>query len=159
MTMPVIASACPPMPSPGYAGRCVLASSSRSMVEVARVKSPLYLALYVALAATLSACHSAPAENSAKAGGHRIVSLDYCADQMLLGLVPKSRIAAVSVDVRSDPLFAEPLHAVGRLMLAAGRPAEAARVFKRVLRLRPGSAAVQRSLEEIERLLTRREGA
>ena len=73
------------------------------------MKSPLYLALYIALATTLSACNAAPTDHSAKTGSPRIVSLDYCADQMLLGLVPKSRIAAVSVDVRSDPLFAEPL--------------------------------------------------
>lgn len=92
------------------------------------MKYPLQLALHLALATTLSACASAPPENSAKSGPDRIVSLDYCADQMLLGLVPKSRIAAVSVDVASDPLFAEPL--------ARGLPRVRPDV-ERVLALRP----------------------
>lgn len=41
--------------------------------------------------------------------GERIVSIDYCADQMLLGMVDRSRIGAVSADVASDPDFALPL--------------------------------------------------
>ncbi|MBD3782239.1 MAG: ABC transporter substrate-binding protein, partial [Micrococcales bacterium] len=32
---------------------------------------------------------------------HGIVSIDYCADQMLLGLVPKERIRAISFEAAS----------------------------------------------------------
>jgi iron complex transport system substrate-binding protein len=38
--------------------------------------------------------------------GERIVSLDYCADQMVLGLVGRERVAAVSHEASNDPLFA-----------------------------------------------------
>ena len=41
--------------------------------------------------------------------GDRIVSIDYCADQMVLGLVDRSRIAAVSTEADSDPDFSAPL--------------------------------------------------
>lgn len=57
------------------------------------------------LAAATAACAPVP---PASHGGDRIVSIDYCADQMLLGLVARDRIAAVSVDVASDPVFAGP---------------------------------------------------
>ncbi len=58
----------------------------------------------------------------------RIVSIDYCADQMVLGLVKRERIAAVSVDVASDPAFSLPL--------TEGLPRVRAEV-ERVLALRP----------------------
>ncbi len=48
------------------------------------------------------------ADLGGNAPGARIVSIDYCADQVLLGMVHRSRIAAVSVDVASDPLFSLP---------------------------------------------------
>ncbi|QJQ32920.1 ABC transporter substrate-binding protein [Sphingomonas lacunae] len=82
------------------------------------MKRSLYLALYLAPAVTLASCHPAapPPTPPVAAGtgpatpsGDRIVSLDYCADQMLLGLVERHRIAAVSPEVASDPLFSEPL--------------------------------------------------
>lgn len=81
------------------------------------MKSTLYFSLYLAAATTLAACHpAAPSPTTPGAAGtgpdatpDRIVSLDYCADQMLLGLVDRRRIAAVSRDVASDPLFSEPL--------------------------------------------------
>lgn len=41
----------------------------------------------------------------ARSGAERIVSIDYCADQMVLGLVGTSRIAAVSVEADNDPNF------------------------------------------------------
>lgn len=58
----------------------------------------------------------------------RIVSIDYCADQMVLGLVERDRIAAVSVDVASDPGFSLPR--------SAGLPRVRPEV-ERVLALRP----------------------
>jgi len=78
------------------------------------VKYSLRYSLTIILAFTQSSCHPATgipvaATSQNDHPNDRIVSLDYCADQMLLGLVDKSRIAAVSVDVTSDPLFAEPL--------------------------------------------------
>lgn len=51
----------------------------------------------------LAAC--APLPDVPGGGGERIVSIDYCADQMLLGMVDRTRIAAVSRDVASDPDF------------------------------------------------------
>lgn len=55
------------------------------------------------LAATaLGACAPLPAPGQE---GDRIVSIDYCADQMVLGMVGRERIAAVSRDVASDPDF------------------------------------------------------
>lgn len=41
-------------------------------------------------------------------GGGRIISTDYCADQMLLALVPQRRIAGVSPDADDDRWFAAP---------------------------------------------------
>lgn len=72
----------------------------------------------------LAAC-AAPPSSMAE---HRIVSIDYCADQMLLGLVERERIAAVSVDVGSDPLFAAPR--------AEGLPRVKAEL-ERIIALRP----------------------
>lgn len=60
--------------------------------------------------------------------GDRIVSVDYCADQMLLGLVDRHRIAAVSVDAATDPSFAAPL--------ATGLPRVTPRI-EAVLALKP----------------------
>lgn len=57
------------------------------------------------MALTLTAC--APVASPVQPD--RIVSIDYCADQMLLGLVERDRIAAVSVDVASDPAFSQPM--------------------------------------------------
>ncbi len=53
-------------------------------------------------AVALQACVPLP---PAVDDGERIVSIDYCADQMLLGMVQTNRIAAVSRDVASDPDF------------------------------------------------------
>lgn len=39
-------------------------------------------------------------------GRDRIISIDYCADQMVLGLVASDRITAVSHEADADPLFA-----------------------------------------------------
>ena len=58
----------------------------------------------------------------------RIVSIDYCADQMLLGLVARDRIAAVSVEADNDPAFTAPL--------ARGLPRIRADA-ERILALRP----------------------
>lgn len=41
-------------------------------------------------------------------GEERIVSIDYCADQAVLGLVPRGDIAAVSQEADSDPGYAAP---------------------------------------------------
>lgn len=76
-------------------------------------------------AVAIASCAPAP---PAVTGADRIVSIDYCADQMLLGLVDRDRIAAVSVDVASDPVFAGPL--------AAGLPRVRAEL-ERILALRP----------------------
>lgn len=93
------------------------------------MKYPLHFAITLAL----TSCHPAttkpvagPAQNDRP--NDRIVSLDYCADQMVLGLVDKSRIAAVSHEVASDPLFSEPL--------ARGLPRVRPDI-ERVLALRP----------------------
>lgn len=74
----------------------------------------------------LAAC--APLPDVPAGGGERIVSIDYCADQMLLGLVDRTRIAAVSRDVASDPDFS--------LKLAGGIPRVRPEV-EAVLALRP----------------------
>lgn len=58
----------------------------------------------------------------------RIVSIDYCADQMVLGLVDRNRIAAVSDEIDADPLFA------GRL--GAGLP-RARPEIESIIALRP----------------------
>jgi iron complex transport system substrate-binding protein len=60
--------------------------------------------------------------------GERIVSIDYCADQMVLGLAERRRIAAVSHEAANDPLFA------GRL--ATGLPRVRPDV-EQILSLRP----------------------
>src|SRR3546814_7786971 len=45
-----------------------------------------------------------------------VASIDFCADQMLLGLVPKDRIRAVSFEADSDTSFAVPrAHGIERL--------------------------------------------
>lgn len=93
------------------------------------MKYPIHFGILLAL----TSCHPATPEPVAGTGQNdrandRIVSLDYCADQMLLGLVEKSRIAAVSHEVASDPLFSEPL--------ARGLPRVRPDI-ERVLALRP----------------------
>jgi iron complex transport system substrate-binding protein len=55
-------------------------------------------------ALALPACAPLPPA-SGETDGERIVSIDYCADQMVLGMVERERIAAVSRDVASDPDF------------------------------------------------------
>jgi iron complex transport system substrate-binding protein len=76
------------------------------------------------LAAAMGGCIKlAPPDNSP-----RIVSVDYCADQAVLTMVDRRHLAAVSVDVRTDPGFALPS--------AAGLPQVRADV-ERVLALRP----------------------
>lgn len=63
-------------------------------------------ALPILLMLALGGC--AAAKPPAPQGGQRVVSLDYCADQMVLGLLPPSRIAAVSPEAQSDASFAGP---------------------------------------------------
>lgn len=97
------------------------------------MKSTLCYSVNLSLAATLASCHPAASPHAAGTGPatpatDRIISLDYCADQMLLGLVDKSRIAAVSPEVSSDPLFSAPL--------ARGLPRVRPDV-ERILALRP----------------------
>lgn len=83
-------------------------------------------ALVGALSASLSLCGCARLHPVAS--GTRIISIDYCADQMLLGLVARGRIAAVSVEADNDPAFAAPL--------ARGLPRIRADA-ERILALRP----------------------
>lgn len=97
------------------------------------MKIPVRQLVWWGMVAGLTSCHPAAPANRSAAGKpdrltDRIVSIDYCADQMLLGLVDRSRIAAVSVDVESDPDFSAPL--------AGGLPRVRADV-ERVLALRP----------------------
>lgn len=47
---------------------------------------------------------------------HGVVSIDFCADQMVLGLLPKDRIRAVSFEADSDAAFSAP-RATGLLKL------------------------------------------
>lgn len=77
--------------------------------------------------------------------GDGVVSLDYCADQMMLGLVPRDRILAVSPEADSDSAFSAP-RARG---VARVRP-----ILEDVIRLRPryvlrlygGSPGIDRQL-------------
>ncbi len=64
----------------------------------------------VGLGLLVSACAASPAPAPPQSG--KIVSIDYCADQMLLKLVERNRIAAVSSEVELDRNFAAP-RAVG----------------------------------------------
>ncbi|MEQ1687786.1 MAG: ABC transporter substrate-binding protein [Sphingopyxis sp.] len=83
-----------------------------------------------AVMASLSLCGCArlqPATRGAPSD-ERIVSIDYCADQMVLGLIARRRIAAVSVEADNDAAFAAPL--------ARGLPRVGADV-ERILALRP----------------------
>jgi iron complex transport system substrate-binding protein len=82
----------------------------------------------VAMAVATAGCTSAPPADRHSQGGERIISIDYCADQMLLGLVGRHRIAAVSVDADNDPLFAGPR--------AAGLPRVRAEI-ERIIALQP----------------------
>lgn len=67
-------------------------------------------ALILLLAVMVSGCGSAAERTLAPPPAtDRIVSIDYCADQMVLGLVERNRIAAVSPETAADPLFAERL--------------------------------------------------
>ncbi len=84
---------------------------------------PAVLAAYAT-----AACTPAPPASVSHGGGDRIVSIDYCADQMLLGLVERERIVAVSVDAAGDPLFAGPR--------AQGLPRVRAEI-ERIMALRP----------------------
>ena len=79
------------------------------------MKAGAALAL-IAAAALTAGCgaRGRPAQAPDGGAGDRIVSLDYCADQLVLGLVPPARVAAVSPEVGNDPLFAA--------RLAAGKP-------------------------------------
>lgn len=66
---------------------------------------------------------------------HGVVSLDYCADQMVLGLVPTKRIRAVSPEADSDTHFSVPrAHGITRVRptledIAALRPRYAVRSY------------------------------
>ncbi len=55
-----------------------------------------------------AACAAAPSPPAPPASG-KIISIDYCADQMLLKLVERQRIGAVSNEVELDRYFAAPL--------------------------------------------------
>jgi iron complex transport system substrate-binding protein len=74
----------------------------------------------------LSACSAAVGSAPAPGGG--VVSLDYCADQMVLGLVPRDRILAVSPEADSDRTFSAPR----ARDIARSRP-----ILEELLRLRP----------------------
>jgi iron complex transport system substrate-binding protein len=56
----------------------------------------------------LSSCGTGPAgyHPVSSTSTDRIVSIDYCADQMVLGLAAPERVAAVSHEAAADPLFA-----------------------------------------------------
>lgn len=64
-----------------------------------------------------------------------VASIDFCADQMLLGLLPKDRIRAVSFEADSDASFAVPrAHGIERLRpqiedIVAARPAVVVRSY------------------------------
>ena len=61
----------------------------------------------ISSALALAGCSTAlPAP--APAPQHGVVSLDYCADQMVIGLVPKENIRAVSPEADTDAAFAAP---------------------------------------------------
>ena len=81
----------------------------------------------------LAGCSAPPRNAPAVTGGAPtvqggVVSLDYCADQMVLGLVPRARILAVSPEADSDVVFSAP-RARG---VARTRPA-----LEDIMRLRP----------------------
>ncbi|MEQ1509039.1 MAG: ABC transporter substrate-binding protein [Sphingopyxis sp.] len=65
--------------------------------------------LVIACAAVASLLLYGCAPLQPKARGERIISIDYCADQMLLGLVARGRIAAVSIEADNDSAYAAPL--------------------------------------------------
>lgn len=77
-----------------------------------------------ALSAAVVGCGALPAQQA----GVRVVSVDYCADQAVLAMVDRHHIAAVSVDVQSDPGFAWP---------RAARLPQVRPEVERVLALRP----------------------
>lgn len=60
------------------------------------------------IAATALAGCGAPLSRPAPAPLHGTVSLDYCADQMVLGLLPRADIRAVSPEADSDTAFSAP---------------------------------------------------
>ena len=74
-----------------------------------------------------------------------VVSLDYCADQMVLGLLPRAQIRAVSPEVDSDPSFAAP-RAVGLPRLRPTLEEIAAMRPRYVVRLYGGSPGIDRQL-------------
>ena len=96
----------------------------------------------LAMLAALSACQP----RAPLPARHGIVSIDYCADQMLLGLVPRERIRAISFEAASDSAFAAPRAAgLPRLRpqledIAMLRPAVVVRSYG-------GSAKLDRQLE------------
>ena len=63
----------------------------------------------IALAASMIAAGCVPL--AAESKGDRIVSLDLCADQMVTGLVPPERIAAVSTEANMDAAVIEAVSA------------------------------------------------
>lgn len=75
-----------------------------------------------------------------------VASIDFCADQMVLGLLPKDRIRAVSFEADSDTSFSVPrAHGIPRLRpqledIAALRPAVVVRSYG-------GGARLDRQLE------------
>ncbi|WP_052071642.1 ABC transporter substrate-binding protein [Sphingopyxis sp. MWB1] len=59
--------------------------------------------------ALLPACQPAAALADRQEGDKpRVVSIDYCADQMAIGLLPRARIAAISHEADSDVSFSAP---------------------------------------------------
>lgn len=98
----------------------------------------------IVLGLALAGCGTA-LPRPAPAPLHGVVSLDYCADQMVLGLVPRAQIRAVSPEVDSDAAFSVP-RAVGipRLRptleeIASLRPRYAVRMYG-------GAAGIDRQL-------------
>jgi iron complex transport system substrate-binding protein len=80
------------------------------------------------LGAALAALGACAAPMPLRPDERRIVSVDYCADQMVLGLVPIRDVAAVSLEADADPQFSA--------RLARGKPRVRPDV-ERILALRP----------------------
>lgn len=93
-------------------------------------------------ALALAGCSNAPPPSPPHRG---VVSLDYCADQMVLGLVPRSKIQAVSAEVDSDSSFAAP-RAVGLPRLRPTLEEIAAIRPRFAVRLYGGSPGIDRQL-------------
>jgi iron complex transport system substrate-binding protein len=103
-------------------------------------------ALAPAVLMLLTACSEGAARPAPSGDG--IVSLDYCADQMVLGLAERHRILGVSPEARSDESFAAPL----ARSIATVRPsleAIAALGPRYAVRLYGGAPGIDRQLQRL----------